>query len=138
MAQPDSTVFPDDIAPSIVNLTTTGSITNQIFEFRESVIRSLGAYGFLSVYETFVEPSNPSLWDMWISPGYFQNEAIVSANIRTYDGNTWIDITPSVFAYMITQRGLISPYNPNTKIIFTTTGGIAIYVDGDPILEEEP
>lgn len=138
MAQPISSSFPDQIAVAVVDLNSTGSITSDIFEFRESVIRALGAYGFFSVFNTFVPPSNPSAWDIWISPGYLHQGSIVSANIRTWDGSSWIDINPAVFSAMIARRGLISPYNANTKIEFTTAGGIAIYVNGNIILQYEP
>jgi hypothetical protein len=141
MAQPSASLFPNNIASAVVDLTTTSSITSQIFEFRESVVRALGAYGFFSVKYSYVEPVSPTLWDVWVSPGYFYNGAIVSANIRVWDGSSWIDMTPAVFASMIggnTGNTLVSSYNSNTKITFTATGGIAIYVDGNAVMEYEP
>ena len=104
MSTPSDTLFPPNVAAVVGNLAVPGTTTNYIFEFREAVIRVLGAYNFLSVYRQANEPASPAAWDFWIIPGTLAAGVLTPADIKVYDGTVWQNITPALFAKAITYR----------------------------------
>ncbi len=104
MGTPNDTLFPPNVAAVVGNLAVPGTTTNYIFEFREAVIRALGAYSFLNVTRQANEPPSPAAWDFWIVPATLSNGVLTAADIKVYDGAQWQNITPTLFAKAITYR----------------------------------
>lgn len=104
MGTPNNQLFPDNIAAVVGNLAAPGTNTDSIFEYREAVIRALGAYSFLAVFRQSSQPSSPAAWDFWINPGTLSGASINSADIKVYDGTVWQNVTPALFAKAIINK----------------------------------
>lgn len=104
MAVADANMFPDNIAAIVGNLASPGSSTNNIFEMREAVIRSLAAFGAIKLTRSANQPVTPAKWDFWITPGVLAGSVITSGNLKVWSGAQWLDVTPALFAAAVVGK----------------------------------
>lgn len=128
MGTPNNTLFPDNIAGMIGNLAAPGTSTTLIFEYRESVLRALAAYGCITAYRQVAEPSSPSAWDFWIVPGSLSGASINPADIKVYDGTVWQNITPALFARAIVNKAFGGSWKEATNGLIQTPANKAYTV----------
>jgi len=102
MAAPNSAKFPDNVAAVVGDLANPGVATFDIFEMREAVIRIMAAWGMIRLYRQTGQPGAPSIWDFWLTPGILSNGEISGSDLRVYDGTSWVDVTPELFAMAMT------------------------------------
>lgn len=106
MTQPNANLFPDNIACVAVDLATPGAETKDIFEFREGVVRAISAFNFLSASRSANEPNAPSKWDFWITPAVLSpGGALSKSNVKVFNGAGFVDVTPTLFARAIVEKG---------------------------------
>lgn len=98
-----------NLMPVIAGTTSdlTGDLSNEIVEFVEAVVRSLGAYHFINVDRSESAPTTPSEYDLWLKPSYKMGDLLFSSELKVWKDGRWESMTPRFFSEIIfNNRGL--------------------------------
>lgn len=114
MAVPNHKLFPSGKVVALKNLFWEGTpespeTTNEVFEYTEAVVRVLGAWGFLDVVKSVVQPDILRPYMIWLKPSYINESGVaVDPELSVYNPKTsqFDNMTPDLFVYMIIDKSL--------------------------------